>query len=267
MRVPKKSTAEEGLPYMLNIVIPVRDERDSIKPLFDKFVSAMSDYSKPYKIIAVDGVSSDGTPDLIREYSDRLPIEVVELKENLGLGGALEVGLLKALKNGADTVVTMDGDDSHDPHTIHTMLAKLNDGYDLIVASRFEPGGEEVGVAGYRKVLSHTASGVLRFLFPVGEVKDYSSGFRAYRADVLRRVHEKNGRLVNESGFSCMMEVLLQLRAAGIRAAEVPLVLRYDLKQSDTKMSIGHTVYRYVIVISKNLRFARGLNRPMGQAA
>jgi dolichol-phosphate mannosyltransferase len=252
---------------MLNIVIPVRNERESIEPLFDKFVSAMSDYSEPYKITVVDGVSSDGTPDLIRQYSNRLPIEIVELKDNLGLGGALEVGLLKALENGAGAIVTMDGDDSHDPHTIHAMLKKLADGYDLIVASRFEPGGEEVGVAGYRKVLSHTASGLLRFLFPVGEVKDYSSGFRAYRADVLRRVKEKNGRLVRESGFSCMMEVLLQLRTEGIRAAEVPLVLRYDLKQSETKMDIGHTVYRYVIVISKNLRFARGLNRPAEQAA
>jgi len=252
---------------MLNIVIPVRNERESIEPMFDKFVSAMSKYSDSYKITVVDGVSTDGTPDLIRAYSNRLPIQIVELKENLGLGGALEKGLLKALENGADKVVTMDGDDSHDPHTIHAMIEKLDRGYDLIVASRFEPGGEERGVVGYRKVLSHGASGLLRFLFPVGEVKDYSSGFRAYRADVLKQMKERNGCLVKERGFSCMMEVLLQLRKQGIRAAEVPLVLRYDLKQSETKMNIYHTIMRYGIVIGKNLRFARGLNRPARQAA
>jgi dolichol-phosphate mannosyltransferase len=252
---------------MLNIVIPVRNERESVGPLFDKFVSAMNSFEAPYHIVVVDGVSSDGTPDEIRRYADRLPVEVVELPQNIGLGGALEVGLLEALKNGADTVITMDGDDSHDPHTIPAMLAKLAEGYDLVVASRFEPGGEEVGVAGYRKVLSHAASGLLRFLFPVGSVKDYSSGFRAYRADALRQLQQRRGRLVNESGFSCMMELLLGLRANGIRAAEVPLVLRYDLKQSETKMDIGHTIMRYLIVIGKNLRFARGLNRPLRQAA
>jgi dolichol-phosphate mannosyltransferase len=251
---------------MLNIVIPVRNERESVGPLFEKFVSAMADYREPYRIVVVDGDSSDGTPEVIRGFADRLPVEVVELGRNIGLGGALEEGLLRALEDG-DTIITMDGDDSHDPHAIPAMLQKLDEGYDLVVASRFEPGGEEIGVAGYRKVLSHGASGLLRFLFPVGTVKDYSSGFRAYRASALHDAKQRYGRLVSESGFSCMMELLLKLRTLGVSASEVPLVLRYDLKQSDSKMDIGHTIGRYIVVIGKNLRFARGLNRPVRQAA
>lgn len=251
---------------MLSIVIPVRNERESITSLLDKFVSAMKDYAEKYRIIVVDGVSTDGTPDIAESFGDRLPMEVVRLKKNIGLGGALQTGLLEAMKT-PGIVITMDGDDSHDPATMHSMIAKLEQGYDLVVASRFEPGGEERGVAGYRKVLSHGASGLLRFLFPVGTIKDYSSGFRAYRTEALEQAKARYGTLVAESGFSCMMELLLKLRAMGIRASEVPLVLRYDLKQSDSKMNIFHTIVRYVLVIGKNLRVARGLNRPARSVA
>lgn len=248
----------------LLIVVPVRNEQESISPLFDKFVAASRDYPWPYRILVVDGVSTDATVPLVRSYGDRLPIEVIELQTNIGLGGALEAGLLRALADPEiRAVVTMDGDDSHDPGTVLPLLRRLDEGYDLVVASRFEPGGEEVGVAGYRKLLSHGASRLLRTLFPVGTVKDYSSGFRAYRVDALRRVQQRYGRLVSEQGFSCMMELLLKLRSIGVRASEVPLQLRYDLKQSESKMDIGHTIIRYLAVIGKNLRIVRGLNRPL----
>jgi dolichol-phosphate mannosyltransferase len=101
----------------------------------------------------------------------------------------------------------------------------------------------------------------------VGTIKDYSSGYRAYRTEALQRLLRRSGRLVNESGFSCMMELLLNLRAAGARAAEVPLVLRYDLKRSESKMDVGHTIVRYLMVMGKHLGRVRGLNRPLGSAA
>ncbi len=197
-------------------------------------------------------MSSDGTPDAAESWSDRLPVRVSRLSENRGLGGALEAGLIEAMLE-ADVIVTMDGDDSHDPDTILSMLTKIEDGADLVIASRFEPGGAEIGVAGHRKVLSHAASGLLRILFPVGEAKDYSSGFRAYRTAALRSVADAHGRLVEESGFSCMMELLLKLRSVGADVREVPLVLRYDLKPTESKMNIGHTVGRYMVVIGRNL--------------
>lgn len=238
----------------LAIVIPVRDERLSIQPLFERFVAAAPGWDPSYRIIVVDGKSSDGTLDEIRKFANRLPIEVLELQENVGLGGALEAGLQRALSE-ADVVVTMDGDDSHDPHTIPSLLARLDEGYDVVVASRFAPGGQEIGVASHRKALSHAASAVLRLLFPVGTVQDYSSGFRAYRADALRSIAVK-GRVVSETGFACMLDILLRLRAHGGRAAEVPLVLRYDLKPSESKMDVPRTVLRYLVLIGRNWRTA-----------
>lgn len=237
------------------IVIPMRDERMSVQPLFERFVAAVEEWRDPYRIIVVDGNSSDGTAELVRGFTDRLPIEIVELKEDVGLGGALEAGLQQAL-TAADVVVTMDGDDSHDPRTIPALLDRLDDGFDVVVASRFAPGGEEIGVAAHRKVLSHAASAFLRFFFPVGTVRDYSSGFRAYRAEALRSLGQQ-GKLVSESGFACMLDLLLRLRARGSRAAEVPLVLRYDLKPSESKMDVPRTVLRYLVLIARNGRTAR----------
>lgn len=249
----------------LAIVIPVKDESMSVQPLFEKFVAAAPAWPDRYRIIVVDGNSSDGTPDRVRAYANRLPIELVELTEDVGLGGALEMGLERALGD-ADVVVTMDGDDSHDPHTIPALLARLDEGYDVVVASRFAPGGKEIGVAAHRKALSHAASAALRFLFPVGTVQDYSSGFRAYRADALRSL-SRNGRIVSESGFACMLDLLLRLRAGGARAAEVPLLLRYDLKPSASKMNIPRTVLRYLVLIVQNWRTARPMGRLTERAA
>jgi dolichol-phosphate mannosyltransferase len=121
-------------------------------------------------------------------------------------------------------------------------------------------------VAAHRKALSHVASAVLRLLFPVGTVQDYSSGFRAYRAEALRSIAVK-GRVVSETGFACMLDILLRLRAQGRRAAEVPLVLRYDLKPSESKMDVPRTVLRYLVLIARNWRTARPWGALSGWAA
>jgi len=236
----------------LTVVIPVRNERQAIPPLFARFEAVAPQLPVGWQLLLVDGVSSDGTPEAAENWSDRLPVRVTRLLENRGLGGALEAGLLEAME-ASDVIVTMDGDDSHDPDTILSMLTKVEEGADLVIASRFEPGGEEIGVAGHRKVLSHAASGLLRTLFPVGEAKDYSSGFRAYRTAALLSVADAHGRLVEESGFACMMELLLKLRSVGADVREVPLVLRYDLRPTESKMDVGHTIGRYVVVIGRNL--------------
>jgi len=236
----------------LTVVIPVRDELQAIPPLFEKFVDAAREFPEPWRLLVVDGQSSDGTPEEAERWKDRLPVEVLRLPENRGLGGALEAGLLAGMQD-SEVVVAMDGDDSHDPHTIPSLLRKIEVGADLAIASRFEPGGEERGVVGYRRALSHVAGGVLRTLFPVGDAKDYSSAFRAYRTSALQAVLDRYGRLVEESGFSCMMELLLKLRAVGADVREVPLVLRYDLKPTESKMEILPTVRRYLVVIGRNL--------------
>jgi dolichol-phosphate mannosyltransferase len=238
------------------VVIPVRDEREAVGPLFQKLATLFAELPDAHAVL-VDGGSTDGTRDEVRRQGAGLPVEILELDPGLGLGDALEAGLRHVLES-SDVVVTLDGDDSHDPRTIPALVARLDDGYDVVIASRFAVGGAEVGVAAHRRALSHAASAVLRGLFPMGGVRDYSSGFRAYRTTALEGLAAE-GRLVGEAGFSCMLDLLLRLRARGCRAAEVPLVLRYDLKASRSKMDVPGTVLRYFVLIGRNWRPGRSL--------
>lgn len=245
------------------VVVPMRNEREAVGPLGEKFAAVLPRLGPDPLVLVVDGESSDGTPDLVRAWSDRVPVEILSLREDRGLGGALDAGLRRALDAGAGTVVTMDGDDSHDPATIPSLLDRITAGADVVIASRFAPGGREIGVAAHRRLLSHGAGAFLGTLFPTGEVRDYSSGFRAYRAAALERVRDAYGSLVDERGFTCMLELLLRLRSVGARAAEVPLVLRYDLKRSESKMSVGRTILRTLRVAARH-RLSRG--QPAGRS-
>ena len=110
----------------LTVVIPVRNEREAIPSLFRRFEEFAPELPAGWGLVLVDGMSTDGTPDLAEEWTGRLPVRVIRLSENRGLGGALETGLLEAIEE-SDVIVTMDGDDSHDPSTIASMLRKIEE--------------------------------------------------------------------------------------------------------------------------------------------
>lgn len=234
------------------IVIPVLNESEAIEPLFQKIRELSDTQDVGCRVVVVDGGSTDGTLDRVVEFQGRVPVEIVTLEPGLGLGDALDAGLTRAV-DGADVVVTMDGDNSHDPSLIVDMLERIRAGSDIVVASRFAPGGAEIGVAPHRRLLSHVASRFLRTVLPFPPVRDYSSGFRAYRAKTLVDVRSARGRFVAESGFACMLELLLELRANGARPNEAPLVLRYDHKTSDSKMEVLPTVTRYLSLVSRHV--------------
>lgn len=201
---------------MLYIVIPVRNEAERIGGVLDGLGPALQHYHAPHRFLVVDGDSDDGTPKVARRHMPRLPLDVLELRQDCGLGGALEAGLRAALPD-ADVIVTLYGDGTHDPRSIYPMLGRLAEGYDVIIASRFAP-------AGRPPLASRGASRLLRALFPLGHVTDYTCGLRAYQAAALARLRKERGRLMDESSRACNLELLLRLRGTGARAAEVPFV-------------------------------------------
>jgi dolichol-phosphate mannosyltransferase len=116
----------------------------------------------------------------------------------------------------------------------------------VVIASRYVKGGDEVGLTPLRKVLSRGASTLLTLTVPVRGARDYTCGFRVYRAATLRRAAAQWGdHLIEESGFTCMAEVLLKLGRGGARVLEWPLILRYDFKEGASKMKIMRTITRY----------------------
>lgn len=235
------------------VVLPAYNEAESLPLLLARFRESALQIGA-HKILVVDDGSEDETALVAREAGKQQPVRVVRHSSNQGLGAALLTGLRSAM-DAAEIVVTMDADDSHDPATIPLMINRLNEGFDIVIASRFQDGGEEVGVAAHRKLLSHSASTILSLAAGVQGARDYSCGFRAYRSSFLRMLIREVGedKLVCETGFACMVELLLKASAHGARIAEVPLVLRYDRKQSASKIRVVRTIVRYGVVLSRHL--------------
>ncbi len=170
---------------------------------------------------------------------------------NRGLAAAVRTGLQRGLETAGpeDILITMDADNTHPPDLIPLMVARVREGADIVIASRFRPGARVVGVPWHRQLLSLGASWLYRFLFPIRGVRDYTCGFRAYRASLLREGVRRWGEaLISESGFAVTVDLLLKLRPLHPRIAEVPLILRYDLKPGASKMHVARTIRQSLVL-------------------
>ena len=233
-------------------VLPAYNEERALPALLDRFAAldpALRARGARLRILVVDDGSSDGTAEAAHGFRERLGLELIRHGVNRGLGAALRSGILAALERARDEdlVATMDADDTHDPALLGAMWERLESRRaDVVIASRYAPGGGEVGLTALRRVLSRGASLLLSLVTPVQGARDYTCGFRLYRAAILRRAAAAWGdRLIEEAGFTCMAELLLKLGRGGAVVTESPLVLRYDRKEGATKMKLARTIARY----------------------
>jgi len=234
------------------IALPAYNEERSLPALLERYVALRPEIERrgaALRILVVDDGSTDGTIAAAEAFRDRLDLEVIPHGVNRNLGAALRTGLTGALERAADDdlVATMDADNTHDPALLPRMWETLERAdADLVIASRYAPGGDEVGLSPLRKVLSRGASFLLTLVTRVPGARDYTCGYRLYRVSLLRRAAAAWGeRLIEEAGFVCMAELLVKLGLGGARVAEAPLVLRYDLKEGASKMKIMRTISRY----------------------
>jgi dolichol-phosphate mannosyltransferase len=241
-------------------VLPAYNEERSLPALLERYIAlgaALGARGTPLGVIVVDDGSTDGTIAAARAFEGRLALEVVPHGVNRDLGAALRTGLTAALERAADgdVVSTMDADNTHDPEILPAMWDRLDrENADVVIASRYAPGGAEIGLTRLRQVLSRGASFTMSVVARVEGARDYTCGFRLYRGSTLRRAHALWGdRLIEEAGFTCMAEVLIKLGRGGARVVEHPLVLRYDLKEGASKMKVLNTIGRY-FVMARRLR-------------
>jgi dolichol-phosphate mannosyltransferase len=235
------------------IVLPAYNEEQDLPKLLARIEETLSNQRFRYQVIVVDDGSKDRTAAIAREAAARMPLRLIQHEVNRGLGMAIQTGLAAAAES-ADAVITMDSDNSHDPANIPAMMRLIEQGTaQLVIASRFQKGSVVRGVPLYRQALSVGCFLLMKTVVPFAHVRDYSAGFRAYDSALLQRMILVYGRdkLVEESGFVCMLEVLLKLRAIGATAAEIPYTLRYDLKAGASKLRIFRTLRRYLAVVNR----------------
>ena len=228
------------------VALPAFNEEEALPELLERIGEAFADNGLPFEVIMVDDGSSDSTVNIAEQMSLQMPIHILKHNVNQGLGITLRDGMLEALDHAGerDIIVTMDADNTHPPGLIEKMVRMIHEGCDVVIASRFEPGGRSVGVPFGRNLLSVGARVLFTCLFPTRGVRDYTSGYRAYRASVLRQGFAEHGDdFVGETGFSCMADVLLKLRKQGAMFGEAPLRLRYDRKGGASKMRVLPTVW------------------------
>lgn len=234
---------------MLYVMLPAFNEETALPLLLDRFHQTLPAIEPEYRIVIVDDGSSDNTAGVTEQYAKKMPVELVRHEVNKGLGAAMKTGFAHIAERAApeDLIVTMDADNTHDPATIAAMKRAIEDGDDVVIASRYAAGGEEVGLNAFRKVLSRGASYLVSSVFPVAGARDYSCGFRIYRVSRIQAAFARYGDdFITESSFVCMAEILIKIAYLPSRIGEVGLVLRYDMKEGESKMKYAQTIIRYI---------------------
>lgn len=234
----------------IHVVLPAYNESESLPSLLTRFSELPEDQRSNLSIYVVNDGSADDTREVAqRSYGD-LDIEVVDHSQNMGLGQAVQTGIFTVTRVASDDdlMVLMDADDTHDPKLVKELVAAIEAGADIAIASRFVPGGNDSTAPFFRRLLSRGAAYCFRTALPVhGKVRDFTSGFRAYRVSLLKRASEHWGeRLIEERGFACMVELLMKLRYCKPVVTEVPMYLEYDRKQGASKIRIMRTIFQYL---------------------
>lgn len=245
---------------MVWILLPAYNEEQSFAPLLSKIRKSMTDLEARYRVVVVNDGSRDRTAAILAEAQGTGPIEVLTHKYNRGLGETIRDGLEYIAERAApnDVIVRMDCDDTHEPDYIGRMLEKLNEGYEVIIASRYQPGGAVMGLDWYRRTMSRTANLMFKTWFPISGIWEYTCGYRAYRASVIQDLLAIFGnKLIDLKGlgFTGTLEKLVKCRMIGARVTEIPFILRYDQKLSSSKVITSITTLGCLMLMIKHMRW------------
>lgn len=223
------------------IVLPTFNEADNIVEVLQKLRAVVPEAS----VLVVDDASPDGTADLVEEVAEQIgDVSVMRRPAKSGLGSAYRDGFRRGLSVGYDVMVEMDSDLSHDPAALPSLLSAVADGAALALGSRYIPGGSIPDWSWYRRALSRWGNRYAAAVLGI-DVKDATSGYRAYRAEALTNI---DFHTVQADGYGFQVEMAYRVLASGGRIVEVPISFT-DRVRGESKMS-GRIVIEALVLVT-----------------
>ena len=245
------------MPERSLVIVPTYNESESIAEAVSRLFAAVDE---SVDLLVVDDGSPDGTADIVRELAAGNPrIQMLERTAKRGLGDAYKTGFRWALERGYDAVVEMDADLSHDPGDVPRFLAAL-DHADLVIGSRYIPGGKVVNWSKFREALSRNGNRYAGFMLRFG-IKDATSGFRAFRAATIEQIDLDD---VASQGYGFQIEMARKVFLNGGRITEIPITF-VERAAGDSKMSQKIVVEALLGVTKWGFRDRSGKRRSQGR--
>ncbi len=224
------------------VIVPTYNERENLPAIVERVRAAVPEAH----LLIADDNSPDGTGAIADELAagdDH--VHVLHRPGKQGLGAAYIAGFRWGLEEGFDVLVEMDADGSHQPEELPKLLEALADGADLVIGSRWVPGGKVVNWPGSREFLSRGANVYTRMMLGV-PVRDATAGFRVYRAGTLEKIGLDD---VESQGYCFQVDLTLRTVRHGLRVAEVPITF-VDRTVGASKMSraiVGEALWRVTL--------------------
>ena len=203
------------------IVLPTYNEAENLKVLLPKiFEQQVRISSHELHVLVVDDNSPDGTGQVVEDFRSRFPFLHVIRDGKKGLGEAYRRGIRHAMMLlSPELVLNMDADLQHDPDLLPQMIAAINEGFTLVIGSRYVQGAQVLNFSRRRVLLSHTGNFLVRWAGGLN-IQDCTSGYRAIRSDLLLTCDLEN---LSTRGYSFLSAFLCQLVWNGARVLEIPI--------------------------------------------
>jgi dolichol-phosphate mannosyltransferase len=209
------------------VCLPTYNERENLEPM----VRALGDHG--VRVLVVDDNSPDGTGEIADQLASALEyVDVLHRARKEGLGPAYLAGFRRALANGAELVLEMDCDFSHDPADVPRLIAAAEDGADLVIGSRYVRGGSIGDWGPVRRFVSAGGSWYARVVLGA-PVRDLTGGFKCYRRRVLETIDLD---AITSKGYAFQIETTYRTLRSGFRVVEIPIHF-VDREEGGSKMS------------------------------
>ena len=245
---PMRATA----PRNTWLIVPTYNEAENLEPFVRQVLPRLASATGEHRVLIVDDSSPDGTGEIADRLAAELDaVEVLHRAEKDGLGRAYAAGFERALAEGAELVMQMDVDFSHDPKHIPALIAAA-DNADLVIGSRYVAGGGVTDWGLARRLLSRGGSWYARTVLRV-PVKDLTGGFKCFRRELLEGLAPRS---FHTAGFGFQVETTYRAVRAGARVHEVPIRFR-DRQAGTSKMSSRIVVEALWRVLALRLRAER----------